>query len=218
VRRAPAAIAGALLAAACMGQAPQADAPEPEPAMLARAAAEDCLSRRGGGDPKLAEARRAALASATAPERLEQVAKIAGEQPARVVDRAELLGRRAERDIAARSRLLEAATTDQMVVVTVPDLGGLTIEEFGLALGNRWGIGQAEYDNGVLLLVAPKERRVRIEVGCGLEEVLTDKRATAIIDKMTPLLQRAQFERGVQLGAREVETLLRASPERDNGL
>jgi uncharacterized protein len=164
------------------------------------------------------QARQAALAAATAPERVEQVARIAGEQPARVVDRADVLDRRAERDIAARSRLLEAATTDQMVVVTIPDLGGLSIEEFGLALGNRWGIGRQDYDNGVLLLVAPRERRVRLEVGCGLEGVLTDARAAAIVAKMTPLFRRAQYERGVELGVREVETLLRASPERDDGL
>jgi uncharacterized membrane protein YgcG len=211
-------MAGALLAGACMAGAPPAAEQPPEPAMLARAAAEDCLSRQADRDPAAVQARQAALAAATAPERVEQVARIAGEQPARVVDRADVLNRRAERDIAARSRLLEAATTDQMVVVTIPDLGGLSIEEFGLALGNRWGIGRQDYDNGVLLLVAPRERRVRLEVGCGLEAVLTDARAAAIVAKMTPLFRRAQYERGVELGVREVETLLRASPERDDGL
>jgi uncharacterized protein len=105
-----------------------------------------------------------------------------------------------------------------MVVVTVPDLGGLTIEEFGMALGNRWGIGQAEYDNGVLLLVAPKERRVRIEVGCGLEEVLTDARAGAIIDKMTPAVRKGQFERGVLLALARWRRCCARGRSADNGL
>jgi uncharacterized membrane protein YgcG len=214
----PPAIAWALLASACSAEVVEAPDQQPEPAMLARAAAEDCLSRRAGGDPAAMEARRAALANATAPERVEQVAQLAGEQPARVVDRAQVLELEVERAIAARSRALEASTTDQMVVVTVPDLGGMTIEEFGLALGNRWGIGRADYDNGVLLLVAPRERRVRVEVGCGLEAVLTDARAAAIIDKMTPLFRKGQFERGVELGFGELETLLRARPERHDGL
>jgi uncharacterized membrane protein YgcG len=218
VRRAPAAIAGALLACACTAQVPQAAEQQPEPATLARAAAEDCLSRRAEGDPAAVEALRAALENATAPGRVEQVATVAGEQPARVVDRAQVLDSQVERAIAARSRALEATTTDQLVVVTVPDLGGLSIEEFGLALGNSWGIGRADFDNGVLLLVAPRERRVRVEVGCGLEAVLTDARAAAIVDKMTPLFLKGQFERGVELGFGEVETLLRARPERQYGL
>jgi uncharacterized membrane protein YgcG len=217
VRRAPAAIAAALLAPACAAEAPQAAGPEPQPAMLAQAAAEDCLSRRAGGDPAVIEARRAALADATTPERVEQVGKIAG-QPARVVDRAQLLDPKAERAIAARSRALEEATTDQLVVVTVPDLGGLTIEQFGLTLGNAWGIGQADYDNGVLLLVAQRERRLRVEVGCGLEKVLTDARAAGIIEKMTPLFQGGEYQRGVELGVGEVDKLLRTRPEREYGL
>jgi uncharacterized protein len=148
---------------------------------------------------------------------VEQVARIAG-QPARVVDRAELLAPEAERAIAARSRALEEATTDQLVVVTVPDLDGLTIEQFGLTLGNAWGIGQADYDNGVLLLVAQRERRLRVEVGCGLEKVLTDARAAGIIEKMTPLFQGGEYQRGVELGVGEVDKLLRTRPEREYGL
>lgn len=219
MRRLPAAIAGALVACGCAAEsAPPAEQPQLQPARLAQAAAEDCLDRSALRDPAAAEARRAALVDATAPERVEQVAQLAGEQPARVADRAQILDPAVERALAAKSRSLETSTTDQLVVVTVPDLGGLTIEEFALALGNRWGIGRADYDNGVLLLVAPRERRVRVEVGCGLEELLTDARAAAIIDKMSPLFQQGQYERGIELGFGEVETLLRERPERRRGL
>src|SRR5690606_27352177 len=75
----------------------------------------------------------------------------------------------------------EQATGNQLVVVTLPDLGGRSIEETGLALGRQWGIGQQGKDNGALLIVAQAERRIRIEVGYGLEGSLTDAQSTLII-------------------------------------
>ena len=124
-----------------------------------------------------------------------------------VVDNAGLLPPEAERGIAMRSAQLERETGHQFVVVTLPDLQGATIEAMGLALGNGWGIGRKAVDDGVLLIVAPKQRKVRIEVGCGLEAALTDAEARGIIDRdILPAFRRNDFVGGVQGG---VEAVLR---------
>ncbi|SFT94834.1 TPM domain-containing protein [Halomonas saccharevitans] len=86
----------------------------------------------------------------------------------RVVDRADLLDQATESRLSVQLAAHEEATTEQLVVATLPDLQGVTIEEYGYQLGRHWGIGQEEKDNGALLIVAPKERKVRIEVGYGL--------------------------------------------------
>src|SRR5688572_27548014 len=87
----------------------------------------------------------------------------------RVVDQAGILAPEEETRLSDQLAALEVRTTDQLVVVTVPSLQGLSIDEFSQQLGNHWGIGRADRNNGVLLVVAPKERRVRIAVGYGLE-------------------------------------------------
>lgn len=199
MRVAPAALLVTLLAAGC---APATGISDPRSAPLSRPqAAADC------GPP----------AGALAPQRLEQVTRIAGARPAWVVDRADMLSAATERDLARRSQALEAATTDQVVVVTVPELRGLSIEDFGLTLGNGWGVGQAESDNGVLLLVALAERRVRIEVGCGLEAVLTDARAASIIDDMNQLFRRWEYDKAVRVGFAGIEKVLRSRLGRHRG-
>ena len=88
-----------------------------------------------------------------------------------------LLSPAEEAQLTTELAALERRTSDQLVIVTVPSLNGRTIEAFGLALGNHWRIGQRGKDNGVLLIVAPAERKVRIEVGYGLEAILTNARA-----------------------------------------
>src|SRR5690606_31965183 len=99
----------------------------------------------------------------------------------RVVDEARLLSAEQEATLTTRLEALEAETSDQLVVVTVNDLEGYPIEDYGYRLGRAWGIGQAEDDSGVLLIVAPNERKVRIEVGYGLEPILTDALSARII-------------------------------------
>jgi len=133
----------------------------------------------------------------------------------RVVDGAFLLDATVKSHIANQSLALEAATRDQMVVVTVPSLEGQTIKAFGLALGNHWGIGQRDLANGVLLIVAPNERKVRIEIGLGLETILTDVAAQRIIaEKIVPAFSAGQFERGVVAGTTAIVAVLRKSPVR----
>lgn len=149
----------------------------------------------------------AATANASAPTRPDvELPALTG----RVVDRANLLSPAEEARVAARAEALERRTGDQLVIVTMPSLNGRTIEAFGLALGNRWRLGQSGRDNGVLLIVAPNERKVRIEVGRGLEAILTDERAGQIIRRdMLPSLSRSRWYPALQAGTgRIIETLV----------
>jgi uncharacterized protein len=99
----------------------------------------------------------------------------------RVVDAANLLPATTEQQLTGKLAALETRTGRQLVVATVPSLGGYEIEEYGYQLGRAWGIGGEKADDGAILLVAPNERAVRIEVGYGLEGVLTDAVSSAII-------------------------------------
>lgn len=123
----------------------------------------------------------------------------------RVVDQAVLLSNNTERELSKLSAAHEKATGNQVVVATVADLQGYSVEEFGYQLGRHWGIGQKDKNNGVLLLVAKAERKVRIEVGYGLEGSLTDAVASNIIHQViTPAYKRAQFDKGTINGTRSI--------------
>ena len=131
----------------------------------------------------------------------------------RVVDRAELLDNQAEARLTGMLAAHEQATGEQLVVVTVADLGGRSIEEFGVALGRAWGIGQKDEDNGALLIVARDERRIRIEVGYGLEDRLTDAQASVIINRIiAPAFQRGDFAAGISEGAAAMISVLGGDP------
>ena len=101
----------------------------------------------------------------------------------RVVDNANLLTPADEAELTQRLEALQQASSRQLVVATVPDLQGYPIEDYGYQLGRAWGIGQKEANNGIILLVAPNERRVRIEVGYGLEPIVTDALSYVIINE-----------------------------------
>ena len=123
----------------------------------------------------------------------------------RVVDRADLLDADVENRLTALSAAIERRTTDQLVVVTVPSLEGRSIEDYSRALGNHWGVGRADRQNGVLLVVAPNERRVRIAVARGLEPILTNGRAAHIIDHdLLPAFREGEWEAGVVAGASSI--------------
>jgi len=119
----------------------------------------------------------------------------------RVVDQADLLPSLTESQLTRKLAEHEKATSNQVVVVTLPSLQGYTIEDFGYQLGRHWGIGQAEKDNGVLLIVAPNERKVRIEVGYGLEGKLTDALSHNIIQtKILPNFRQNHYDTGIVQG------------------
>jgi uncharacterized protein len=106
---------------------------------------------------------------------------------------------------------LEKETGAALVVATVETLDGLTVEEYAVKLFEKWGIGQKDKNNGVLFLVALKERKVRIEVGYGLEPVITDGRSGSILDKyVVPALRSNDWDTGISAGVTALETLIRS--------
>ena len=119
----------------------------------------------------------------------------------RVVDEAGLLPAADRATLAASLAGLEAKMMDQLVVVTLKSLQGTTIEDYGYQLGRRWGIGQKDKDSGVLLIVAAAERRVRIEVGYGLEGTLTDAATRLIIENLIlPAFKAGDVPGGIKGG------------------
>ena len=119
----------------------------------------------------------------------------------RVVDDADLLGPEQEARLAAQSAELEKATGHQLVVVTIPSLHGQDIATFGVDLGRRWGVGRKDVDDGVLLIVAPNERKARIEVGYGLEKALRDEEAGRILrDAILPAFRAGDMPKGIAAG------------------
>jgi uncharacterized protein len=120
----------------------------------------------------------------------------------RVVDEANLLSPATEAALTQKLEALETATGRQLVVATLPSLQGLEIEEYGYQLGRAWKLGDEKADDGVVLIVAPNERKVRIEVGYGLEPVLTDALSSVIIQSaILPKFKAGDMEGGVVAGA-----------------
>lgn len=119
----------------------------------------------------------------------------------RVVDQAEMLSPEAEARLSQTLQAHEEASTEQVVVVTLPDLQGFPIEDYGYQLGRHWGIGQEGEDNGALLIVAKEDRKIRIEVGYGLEGRLTDAQSAVIINNViTPAFRQGDFQAGIVSG------------------
>lgn len=137
---------------------------------------------------------------------------LAGDFPAltgRVVDNAGLLGAQQEKALVRSLRKHEEATSNQVVVATVESLHGYPIDDYANRLFRRWELGQADQDNGVLFLVAPNERKVRIEVGYGLEGTLTDAQAKIIIEQdIIPAFKRKDYASGIKRGAASVLGIL----------
>lgn len=131
----------------------------------------------------------------------------------RVVDRADMLTPEVEARLNQMFQAHEQASTEQLVVVTVPDLQGFPIEDYGYQLGRHWGIGQKGEDNGALLIVARDERKVRIEVGYGLEGRLTDAQSAVIIHSViTPAFREGDFQTGIVNGAAAMIQVLGGEP------
>ncbi|BBE33148.1 TPM domain-containing protein [Sphingosinicella microcystinivorans] len=132
----------------------------------------------------------------------------------RVVDAADLLSPETEAALTEKLKTLEDTTTRQLVVATIPDLQGYDIADYGYRLGRDWGIGQKEENNGALLIVAPNERKVRIEVGYGLEGYLTDALSSVIINRqIVPRFREGDMEGGVVAGADAIVAQLSLPPE-----
>jgi uncharacterized protein len=119
----------------------------------------------------------------------------------RVVDQVGILNADIRGDLADKSKDLEEKSGIQLVVATVTSLQGSDIETYANELFRTWKLGQAQKNNGVLLLVAPNERKVRIEVGYGLEGALTDAVASVIISSaIVPRFKNGDFPGGIERG------------------
>jgi uncharacterized protein len=130
----------------------------------------------------------------------------------RVVDEAGVLSASTQSQLTDVLAAHERATGEQVVVVTLDSLQGYTIEDYGYQLGRYWGIGQKGKNTGAILIVAPKEHKVRIEVGYGLEGQLTDAvSATIIQNYILPSFKRGDFDAGVIAGTSSILSVLGGS-------
>jgi len=122
-----------------------------------------------------------------------------------VVDAANLLNAEQKAQITALAEDINKTTTRQFVVATIPDLQGYDVADYGYQLGRAWGIGQKDANNGIILLVAPNERKVRIEVGYGLEPIMTDALSSKIINEtILPKFKAGDMPGGIVAGAQAI--------------
>ena len=127
----------------------------------------------------------------------------------RVVDQANIIPAETRSVIEQKLADLESKSGIQLVVATVASLEGQEIEPYANALFRSWGLGEKTKNNGVLLLVAPNERRVRIEVGYGLEGTLTDALSKVIItNAITPRFKTGDYAGGILRGVEDIITVL----------
>lgn len=132
----------------------------------------------------------------------------------RVVDAADILPPDREAVLDAKLKALEDNSTRQLVVATIPSLDGYDIADYGYRLGRAWGIGQKSENNGALLIVAPNDRKVRIEVGYGLEPILTDAFSSVVINtQIVPRFKDGDFPGGIEAGADALIQQLTLPPE-----
>lgn len=127
-----------------------------------------------------------------------------------IVDNAQILSPDDETALAKRILDGQAVTGNQIAILTIKSLEGSPIEEYSIAVARAWGIGGKERDNGVLLLVAVNDRKVRIEVGYGLEGALTDIRSGQIIrERISPAFRNQQYAQGISAGLDSVLIAIR---------
>jgi uncharacterized protein len=135
-----------------------------------------------------------------------------------VVDAANVLPPDQEAALTAKLEALQKETKRQLVVATIPDLQGYSLEEYGYKLGRTWGVGLHDVNNGAILFIAPNEpagrRGPRIEVGRGLEPIMTDALSSVIINQdMIPRLKTGDIPGALNAGVDSLSQQLRASPE-----
>ncbi len=143
------------------------------------------------------------LALVASPSWAQTFPKLSG----RVVDAANIIPADREATLTGRLEQLEQQSGRQLVVATVPSLEGRTIEDYGYRLGRTWAIGQKGKDDGVVLLVAPNERKVRVETGYGARVFLTDALSSMVIrNAITPAFRDGDYPRGIDAGVTQLIT------------
>lgn len=128
----------------------------------------------------------------------------------RVVDRAEILSPEEEQSLTRKLETIENETSVQFVIATLPSLEGEPIEDYSIRLAGEWKIGQRGLDNGAIILVVPSERRIRIEVGYGLEPVIPDGLAGRIIrERIAPAFRDENYYQGLLAAVEGLELAAR---------
>jgi uncharacterized protein len=128
-----------------------------------------------------------------------------------VVDDANVLPADRKAALEAKLEAFQKTTQRQFVVATIADLQGYAIEDYGYRLGRSWGVGLKDADNGIILIIAPKDRKVRIEVGRRLEPVMTDALSSVIIrNRILPAFKAGDIPAGIEAGADAVIAQLSA--------
>jgi uncharacterized protein len=131
----------------------------------------------------------------------------------RVNDYAQILTPEQSNALDAQLARLEQDTGHQVAVLTLPSLDGEDIEGFSIRVAENWKIGKKGFDNGVILIVAVNDRKLRLEVGYGLEGILPDLTANRIIrDYIVPLFRSGDFAAGIVSGINAVEKVIRKEP------
>ncbi len=135
-----------------------------------------------------------------------------------VVDAADVLPPDREAALTAKLEALQKQTRRQLVVATIPDLQGYPIADYGYRLGRNWGVGLRDVNNGAILIVAPNgaagQRGVRVEVGRGMEPIITDALSSVIINQtMIPKLRAGDIPGAISAGVDELARQMQASPE-----
>jgi uncharacterized protein len=132
----------------------------------------------------------------------------------RVVDDAGILDPATKAALERKLADFESKTSGQLVVVTLKSLQGTSIEDYGYQLGRHWQIGQKDKNTGALLIVAPNERKVRVEVGYGFEGTLTDAVSRLIIENsIIPRFRANDFSGGINRGVDDIIQAVSVDPE-----
>ncbi|MEZ5710676.1 MAG: TPM domain-containing protein [Blastomonas sp.] len=127
-----------------------------------------------------------------------------------VLDEAQLLSAQGKQQLDTELTLLKQQLGPDFVVVTVVSLGNQPIDQFSLYLSTLWQIGDAQRQDGVLMLIAPNERQIRIDVGGGLKPLLTDPYCADVVrDTMLPLVRQGNMEGAIMAGAQQLIATMR---------
>ncbi len=132
----------------------------------------------------------------------------------RIVDNANIISRKDEAEINAFLENVENSTGAQVAVLTINSLEGESLEDFSMKVAEKWKLGQKDKDNGALVLVALKERKVRIETGYGLEGILTDTKCGLILrNVIIPEFRNGDYSEGILKGVKNIAGLITNNEE-----
>ena len=130
-----------------------------------------------------------------------------------VVDAANIIDPATEAALTEKLKAFEERNQRQFVIATIPDLQGYDIADYGYRLGREWALGDAERNDGIILIVAPNERKMRVEVGYGLEGVIPDGLAFEYVEGMKPYFREGDYSGGIAWGTDQIITQLELPPE-----